>query len=144
MIRPYDKRDRQQLVKILRLNTPAYFDAREKKDFEKYLDSHGDTYFVFEKNGEVVGGGGYRINAAKKEGRISWELVSPSFKGKGIGRKLAEHCLSKLKKDPRIITILVSTSQQAHKFYGKFGFKTKKTEKDFWGKGLDLYEMEMK
>jgi ribosomal protein S18 acetylase RimI-like enzyme len=39
--------------------------------------------------------------------------------------------------------IIVRTSQLAYKFYQKVGFELEKTEKDFWAKGFDLYQMKM-
>jgi hypothetical protein len=37
----------------------------------------------------------------------------------------------------------VRTTQLTDQFYAKMGFQLERTEKDFWAKGLDLYQMRM-
>tara|TARA_R110000868_G_scaffold4211_6_gene26465 strand:- start:9911 stop:10033 length:123 start_codon:yes stop_codon:yes gene_type:complete len=36
----------------------------------------------------------------------------------------------------------VTTSQLAYKFFEKFDYSINRIEKNYWGEGLDLYEME--
>ncbi len=143
MIRNYDKSDKPALFGIFRLNTPEYFAAEEIKDFEAFLDAHADTYFVVEEHGALVGCGGYHFNETKTEGRISWDLFHPGFHGKGLGGQLVNHCLDAIRCEPALKKISVWTSQLAYPFYERFGFKTMEVKKDYWGKGLDLYRMEM-
>jgi ribosomal protein S18 acetylase RimI-like enzyme len=38
--------------------------------------------------------------------------------------------------------LVVRTSQLAYKFFERLGYHLIRTEKDYWGKGLDLYLME--
>ncbi len=39
--------------------------------------------------------------------------------------------------------ISVKTSQLAFGFFEKFGYRTIRVEQNYWGLGLDLYEMEL-
>ncbi|WP_242928985.1 GNAT family N-acetyltransferase [Pontibacter vulgaris] len=143
MIRPYSKEDKNALVALLRLNTPLYFDESEENDFLAYLDNHLDNYFIVEENGEIIGSGGINYFPEEKLARISWDIIHPDYQGKGIGTKLTKYRIDEIRKNQSINSILVRTTQLVYKFYQKLGFKLEKTEKDFWAKGFDLYQMRL-
>jgi N-acetylglutamate synthase-like GNAT family acetyltransferase len=135
--------DRAELVKIFNLNAPQYFDKKELKDFEEFIDQYSETFFVVETDEKIIGCGGYFYNDDKTVGRISWNLFHPAYIRKGYGKRLVGHCVQLLKEEPNVKTLTVWTSQFANKFYEKFGFIVKNFHKDFWGPGLDLYRMEI-
>ncbi|OKL41091.1 GNAT family N-acetyltransferase [Pontibacter flavimaris] len=143
MIRPYTPADKQQLLYLLRLNTPTYFAAEEERDFAGYLEKHVEDYFVVEEGNRLVGAGG--INYFPEDGlaRISWDVIHPNFQGKGIGRRLLQHRLQVIRNKPSINAVIVRTTQLVYRFYEKTGFALEKTEKDFWAKGFDLYQLRM-
>jgi N-acetylglutamate synthase-like GNAT family acetyltransferase len=143
MIRPYNKADKDTLIEILKLNIPQYFDAKEVADFRNYLDNYSDTYLTIEHKDKIVGGTGYYVKDTDKSGRITWIFFHPDYTGLDFGKQAVEYCLTTLKKNPIVEKLVVTTSQLAFKFFEKFGFSLTKIEKDFWGLGLDLYEMEM-
>src|SRR5690554_4517448 len=142
MIRPFKPADKSELLKIFRLNTPKYFDESEIDDFEKYLAQKANTYLTVEVDNHAVGGIGHEVIPDDNSGRITWMFLHPDYIGKGIGKQAVAHCLQILSTDKRVEKFVVRTSQLAYKFVEKFGFEIKRTEKDYWGKGLDLYEME--
>ncbi len=142
MIRPYVLADKEHLLEVFKLNTPKYFDEKEVKDFEKYLEQNGKTYLTIELNNKIVGGTGCYVNEGDGSGRITWIFFDPAYARQGLGRKAVAYCLKLLKKDARVEKFVVTTSQFAFQFFSKFGYQTKRIEKDYWGKGLDLYEME--
>ncbi|MBS1735607.1 MAG: GNAT family N-acetyltransferase [Bacteroidetes bacterium] len=143
MIRPFKQTDKEILIETFKLNTPQYFDTKEVNDFVSYLEHHSDTYFTLEHDNKIVGGTGYYVKEGDKSGRITWIFFHPHYSGFGLGRQAVEHCLEILRQDPRVEKFVVTTSQLAYKFFEKFGYQLTKTEKDYWGIGLDLYEMEM-
>ena len=143
MIRPYHPTDKPEIIKMLKMNIPQYFDPSEEKDFIKYLDQHADHYFVVEKNGQIIGCGGYNYWEKETIARIAWDFIHPDFQGKGIGKKLTLYRINEIKKNKAVKTIIVRTSQMAFKFYEKLGFKLESNEKDFWAEGFDLYLMKM-
>lgn len=143
MIRPYHPADRPALLEIFKLNTPQYFDPEEAKDFEAYLNGNGDTYLTIEHQNKVVGGTGYQITDNGTIGRVTWIFFHPEYAGLGLGRQSLEHCMVLFKRTPTVQKLVVTTSQLAYKFFDKFGFILIKTEKNYWGPGLDLYLMEM-
>jgi ribosomal protein S18 acetylase RimI-like enzyme len=143
MIRPFIQADKETLIEIFKLNTPQYFEEKEVADFTAYLDHYGDTYLTLEHDGNIVGGTGYYVNAIDKSGRITWIFFHPNYTGLGLGRQAVAYCLGALKQNPEVGKLVVMTSQLAYRFFEKFGYSITTIEKDFWGIGLDLYEMEM-
>ncbi|WP_299820723.1 GNAT family N-acetyltransferase [uncultured Pontibacter sp.] len=141
MIRLYRPSDKEQLIALLRLNTPAYFAAEEEEDFKSYLDKEAEHYFVVEENCIIVGSGGINYLEEGTQARISWDIVHPAHQGKGIGRALTSFRLQEIQKNTAVQVIMVRTSQFVYKFYEKLGFELEKVEKDYWAKGYDLYQM---
>jgi len=144
MIRSYRIEDYQEVVDLLRLNTPQYFAESEEADLIEYLEQDAEHYFVIEENQQVIGAGGYNFFEEKGLAHISWDIIHPDHQGKGLGKQLTLYRIDQIKKNPIIKIIIVRTSQLSYPFYQKIGFKLEKIEKDFWAKGLDLYQMTMK
>ncbi|MEB8345777.1 GNAT family N-acetyltransferase [Flavobacteriaceae bacterium KMM 6898] len=142
MIRPFKPDDKESLLRIFRLNVPEFFDKKEIKDFAEYLNQNTETYLTVEVDNTIVGGTGYYVNEDDNSGRITWIFFDPSYSGQGLGKQSVEHCLNILNKDNRVEKFIVTTSQLAYKFFEKFDYKINRIEKNYWGKGLDLYEME--
>ena len=142
-IRPYKPTDKDSLVHIFKNNVPKYFDPSEINDFKNYLHTKSDTYLTVESENRIVGGVGYEANTLNQTGSITWIFFDPECTGKGIGSKAVDHCIHEIKKNSHINRLTVRTSQLAYQFFEKFGFTLMKTEKNYWGEGLDLYEMEM-
>ncbi len=141
MIRPYKNNDRDELISLLRLNIPKYFDPSEEIEFIDYLDHKLEDYFVVESDHKIIGSGGVNYLLNKSEARISWDIIHPDFQGQGIGKKLTQYRIDHIRKNKTVYKIVVRTSQLAYKFYEKMGFTLEKIEKDFWAKDFDLYEM---
>ena len=143
MIRPYHPSDKQPLLEILKLNVPKYFDQKEVAEFEKYLKEHPATYLTIEHENKIMGGTGYLLTNNDTIGHVRWIFFHPDSAGHGLGGKAMEHCLVIFRSVPTVKKLVVTTSQLAYKFFEKFGLILIRTEKDYWGKGLDLYWMEM-
>jgi len=142
MIRPYNPADKNELLNIFMLNTPEYFAPKEAAEYEAYLNENAAAYFTLEHENKIAGGVGYHVKESDKSGSITWIFFHPAYAGMGLGRKAVEHCFAIFKSYPAIDKLVVRTSQKAYKFFEKFGYKLVKTEKDYWGQGLDLYLME--
>ena len=143
MIRNYTPADKDQLLELIRLNTPAYFSASEEQDFSNYLDEEREDYYVVEQEGKVVGCGGINYIPAEQTAVISWDMFHPQVQGKGLGRQLVLHRIEKVKTAPLYNRLIVRTSQHTDEFYLKMGFQLKEVVKDYWAPGFDLYYMEM-
>lgn len=143
MIRSFRHEDKESLLEIFKLNTPRFFAPEELADFASYLEENRRTYLTVEYNSKIAGGAGYQITDSGTIGRITWIFFHPEYSGLGLGRQAVEYCLSLFRKNASIQKVVVTTSQLAYEFFEKFGFLLIRTEKDYWGKGLDLYLMEL-
>ncbi|GAB3173843.1 GNAT family N-acetyltransferase [Telluribacter humicola] len=141
MIRPYTPADKEELITLLKLNTPRYFDESEEQDFRVYFDQHLESYFVVEQDGQLVGCGGINYFYDERLARISWDMIHPDYQGQGVGKELTLYRINEIKKDPDMDQIVVRTTQLAYRFYEKVGFRLEKVEKDYWAPGFDLYYM---
>lgn len=141
IIRPYVKDDAVQLIELMKLNVPSFFDERELADFKYYLENELELYFVAELHNQLIGSGGINFNYPEKIGIISWDIIHPNFQRMGIGSSLLHHRLNILQSTIEIESIQVRTSQMTYKFYEKCGFNLEKIVPDYWAKGYDLYSM---
>lgn len=142
MIRNYQAEDLPAMLELIRLNTPTYFDTSEEKLLADYLQERTNNYFVIEVDGNIIGGGGIDFEK-DRSASISWCMIHPDFHGQGWGTKLTQYRIARIK-ETDAPKINVRTSQHTWKFYEKIGFSLFHTQKDYWGKGLDLYDMEVK
>jgi ribosomal protein S18 acetylase RimI-like enzyme len=141
-IRPYSAADKENVLHLLRLNTPRYFAPSEEGDLVHYLDHHAQHYFVVESEGTLLGCGGFNFSDDHTVGKISWDIFHPDHQGKGLGSALTRYRIEKLKEYDSVRIISVRTSQVAYQFYEKFGFRLQEVVKDYWAEGFDLYRME--
>jgi len=143
LIRTYSANDREEVIALLQLNIPQYFDPSETKDFKEYLEQHLEDYFVVEDQGAIIGAGGINYFPEQNKARISWDFIHPDYQGKGVGKQLLNYRIARVKLNQKIKYIEVRTSQMAFKFYKKVGFELETIEKDFWAKGFNLYLMKL-
>lgn len=143
MIRPYSPSDKPELIKLLHLNIPKYFDESEAEGLVSYLDNQTEDYFVLEEDEAVIGCGGINYKENFTIAVISWDIIHPDYHGKGLGRELTEFRIMHIKTMPSVKRVVVRTSQHTDKFYEKMGFGLIEIKKDYWARGFDLYHMEM-
>ncbi|KHJ36773.1 N-acetylglutamate synthase [Pedobacter glucosidilyticus] len=143
-IREYNTEDKSEVINLIRLNTPKYFAVDEEEDFQQYLETERELYYVLLYNQKIVGCGGINFADHHTIGKISWDIFHPDYQGKSLGTKLLKYRLDKLYSLKRIREITVRTSQVAYKFYEKQGFELLETQKDYWAEGLDMYNMKYK
>lgn len=144
MIIPYSNDHFSSVINLLELNTPLYFHTSEKKEFQEYLTSKREDYFVYIKDDQVVGCGGINYFSEENVARISWDIIHPDHHGKGIGKELMLYRIDWIKKQSsRHQRIIVRTSQLVFKFYQKMGFSLQEVIPDYWAPKLDLYLMEL-
>ncbi len=143
-IREYEINDKNEVINLIRLNTPEYFAVDEEEDLNKYLEIERELYYVLLYDQKIVGCGGINFTDNNTIGKISWDILHPAYQGKSLGTKLLQHRIAKLNSIDGIQKIIVRTSQLAYKFYEKQGFELFEIKKDYWAKGFDMYNMEYK
>jgi len=141
MIRRYIHADYEAVTGLLRANTPRYFHPDEATGLVDYLEHDSDDFFVYVHDKQVCACGGFNFIAEQGLFRISWDLVHPDFHGKGFGSRLLTYRLGLIEDlDPEAV-VVVRTSQLVYPYYAKHGFDLRRTEKDYWAPGFDLYDM---
>lgn len=134
-IRTICEEDNQPLAAIIRktleefgANHPGtvYFDPTTDALFQLFSNTPGSVYFVAEKGGVIVGGGG--IFPSHGLPPDTCELVKmyllPEVRGLGLGRKIIEACIQ-FAKDSGYQNIYIETMPELKKAmdtYEKFGF----------------------
>ena len=141
-IREYETKDQNEVINLIRLNTPKYFGVDEEEDLRKYLEADRKLYYVLLFDQKIAGCGGINFADSNTTGKISWDIVHPDYQGKALGTKLLKHRIDILRSMDGIHKITVRTSQVAYKFYEKQGFKLFEIKKDYWAEGFDMYYME--
>lgn len=143
-IREYDTKDKNEVIDLIKLNTPTYFAVGEEEDLKRYLATERELYYVLLYDQKIVGCGGINFADNNAIGKISWDIFHPDYQGKSFGTKLLKHRIDKLNSIDGIQKITVRTSQVAYKFYEKQGFELFEIKKDYWAAGFDMYNMEYK
>jgi len=70
-IREYDTNDKNEVINLIRLNTPEYFAVKEEEDLKKYLETETELYYVLLYDQKVVGCGGINFADNNTIGKIS-------------------------------------------------------------------------
>ena len=139
--REYEVQDLDNVLEVLRANTPEYFAPEEESDLIHYLENEIDHYFVIEHDAKIIGAGGVNIVDKGATGRISWGMLSPNYHKKGVGSQFLKFRIETLK-ELQVNKIVVRTSQFVYPFFEKNDFKLAEIHKDHWAEGYDMYLME--
>jgi ribosomal protein S18 acetylase RimI-like enzyme len=143
MIRKYTESDFEDVLNLIDLNIPKYFEPKEKMDFIDYLLNKREDYFVCQDKGKTIACAGINYFYEDRIARLSWDMVHPDYHRKGIGRELTEFRISLISSDNKIDSIVVRTSQHANRFYEKLGFELIKIVENYWADSFHLYEMHL-
>jgi N-acetylglutamate synthase-like GNAT family acetyltransferase len=151
-IRLYQPEDKKACIELFKGNMPKYFATSELPDFEQWLDiqetkkeRHKDPvaeqYFVAEIKGELVGCGGFA--KIGDEVTLTWGMVSQTMHGKGLGKELLQYRLDVIRSFFPSASVILDTTQFSYGFFERSGFKVTRIIKDFYGQGLDRYDMKI-
>lgn len=96
------------------------------KSVIEFMRKSPDYGYVIEIDGEIAGFGNYSLNTEKRIGTIGYNGVSPRFRGQGLGTKLLDYGLSKIKNSGMqmvvVMTGLNNGFASARRMYEKAGF----------------------
>jgi GNAT superfamily N-acetyltransferase len=141
--RNYDNTLLEGCLNLFDANCPQFFAINERKDYLEFLQNQPMTYEVGFYGDQIAAVFGMSIDPMLKRGRISWIMVSPLFKGQGVGGVMMSRVkhLAGLKK---IKVIDIAASHLSAPFFAKFGAKELKTIQDGWGPDMHRINMELK
>lgn len=80
-IREYETKDKNEVINLIRVNTPQYFGVDEEEDLNKYLETETELYYVLLYDQKIVGCGGINFADNKTTGKISWDIFHPDYQG---------------------------------------------------------------
>jgi putative acetyltransferase len=136
IIRTIEEKDNAAIASVIRktleefgANHPGtvYYDDTTDALFQLFQQTPRSIYFVAEKEGEILGGGGIFPSPGLPDGTC--ELVKmyllPQARGIGLGKKIIEQCIA-FAKEAGYKNIYLETMpelKQAMKTYEKFGFE---------------------
>lgn len=127
------KQDVSDAVRIIHRNYPEINKERPKKELLEMFSKSPikPEYFVAKENNQIVGVAGY-IQSYEDYNvyELFWVNVAKEFQGKGIGTKLVETIIQRIKKlkgeYKKALLIELSATEAKSTFYKKFGFKKTK------------------
>lgn len=136
IIRTIEPTDNAILASIIRTsleefnaNKPGtvYFDETTDNLHQLFSSTDKSIYFVAEENGKILGGGGIFPTENLPEGfcELVKMYLTKNARGKGLGRKMLEHCLQAAK-DLGYTTVYLESMPElstALKVYEKLGFE---------------------
>lgn len=139
-VRPYMRSNKQACLALFDGNVPDFFDSTERSDFAAFLDSPSGEYFVLERDGAVIGCGGF-AKEDRGQARFTWGMVDRKCHGQGLGRRLAEYRLQAIEDAGGFAEVELFTSQIVARFFVKLGFAVAQVEKDGFAPGMDKVQM---
>ena len=129
-------------MKLFKSNLPVFFHTSEQMLFQDYLLKEKINYYLlFNSNNKLVASGGYEVEEKPNTIVLTWGMVDSSYHKNGYGRSLTEFRLNSIYNNFPKSNIILNTTQKTFQFYEKFGFKLVSIKKDYYGVGLDRYDM---
>ena len=139
-IRRFKASDLKEIVEIEKTSFPQPW---PEAYFKKAYKEHPNDFLVAKLSGRVTG---YILGYAKsnKSGLIKTLAVNKRYRRQGIGRKLVNFTIQRLKQKglKKIVLHIRKENQAANSFYKKVGFRTVKIIKKYYPNGQDAYLME--
>ena len=135
-IRTIEEKDNAAIAHVIRTtlaefgaNHPGtvYYDKTTDSLYQVFKQTPRSIYFIAEKEGQVVGGGGIFPSTGLPEDTC--ELVKmylvPEVRGLGLGRKIIQKCIAFAKKEgyQNIYLETMPELKKALSTYEKFGFE---------------------
>lgn len=147
-ISPYLPKYKDALIEIFKSNIPLYFAEEELEHFINFIDQLDSPFWVVLKNNSIVGAGGIGLNKSRKllttdTVTMCWGMIHRDLHKQGLGKALLEYRIQQAKELYPNVKIALGTTQHTYQFFEKYGFKSVEFQKDYWAKGLDLYQMEL-
>lgn len=133
--------DRAACLGVFDANCPAYFAPNERSAYAQFLDSNPGFYTVCVHRETVVGAYGLTVYAQAKRGRISWIMLDPTVRGRGVGRQMMERA-AQVGRGQGLAEIDIAASQKSAPFFARFGAVEIRRTADGWGPGMDRVDME--
>ena len=141
--RPYEHRYRESCVSVFDSNCPKYLHPDERADFEAWLDEVEGTYLVMAFRDQVIGCGGFVVDAQEAKLSLTWGLVHSDHHGRGCGQRLLVERLLSGFSGGTATWARLATTPQVEAFFGRVGFRRTDHIPNGWGPGMDRVELRL-
>ncbi|MGQ0562603.1 MAG: GNAT family N-acetyltransferase [Gemmatimonadota bacterium] len=116
-VREYQRSDRTACLAVFESNVGGSFLRTERPDFEGYLDALPGPYFVIEEGGVIIACGGYAANVESSDtADLCWGMVRRDLQGTGIGLRLVNARLERIRQDHAFTHVFLKTSHETAGF----------------------------
>jgi GNAT superfamily N-acetyltransferase len=132
----------EDCLKLFDKNCPSFFAENEREDYSNYLLNLADTYKVLISKEKVVAASGISELKSSNRSRITWIMVCPNEKGKGVGTKLMLY-VKQYAHEIESVGIDIAASHLSACFFKKFGAIETSFIKDGWGNDMHRIDMEI-
>jgi len=139
----YDDSYTTECIKLFNQNCPEFFAEVERDDYLGFLETRPSDYYIGVINDSVVSAFGISSVSNSARSRLSWILVSPKFKGIGIGGKMINYAIQTALEN-RSAGIDIAASHLSAPFFAKFGAKEVKRIQNGWGRNMHRVDMEVR
>ena len=137
------KEDISKMFEILKINSPKY---PKKLAFQELNEMFSKSllkpnYIVAEDKKEILAFGGFIPSwIDNRVFNLFWVNTNPRYKSQGIGSKLIDDLIGRIKKEKNIKAKMILISTKIPNFYKKFGFKklTSKYDQNYILMSLNL------
>ena len=132
----------EKCLEMFNDNCPEYFAENERNDYIGFLEENPGDYFIGVNENSVVSAFGVIQEDESSRIRFSWILVSPKFKGNGVGMKMMNHAKEIASKNGAS-AIDIAASHLSAPFFAKFGAKKLNKTLHGWGPGMHRVDMQI-
>lgn len=142
-IRPYSPQDREGCLAIFDSNCPEFMHPDERAEFEAWLEAPNGSYLVLEVEREIVGCGGFVVEAEDERLTLTWGLVHGDCHGRRWGDLLLLERLVRGQAEGGANHSQLGTAPRTEAFFARVGYRTIARVPDGWVPGLDRVDMRL-
>lgn len=139
----YNRSYFDECLQLFDENCPEYFAENERQDYIGFLNKGCSDYLIGVSDGFVAAAFGVISNAESSRARLVWIMVSPKFKGSGIGVQMMNHAKKTVSKN-KSSAIDIAASQLSAPFFAKFGAIELNRVQNGWGPDMHRIDMEIR
>jgi len=142
-LRDYTTRDRAACLAIFDSNCPGFMHPDERREFEAWLAEPEGSYFVLVEHGDVVGCGGFAIEAEEPRLTLTWGLVHADHHGRRWGALLLLERLLRGFDAGGATHSQLGTTPAVEPFFARVGFRRIGHIPDGWAPGMERIDMRL-
>jgi GNAT superfamily N-acetyltransferase len=140
--RPFAGEDKMLCLGLFDANCPAHFAARERTDYEAFLDAAPRGYVVCLADGQIVGAYGLAGEGPLRR-ELKWILLEPRVQGSGIGSAMMCRAIA-LARGSGLSLIDIAASHLSAPFFARHGADVVSEVENGWGPGMHRVDMELR